>query len=372
MRKWWVAAGLLAAAAALAAGAGSAPRASAAPRAAMTKVTLQLKWVPQAQFAGYYAALDMGFYKRAGLDVTIKPGGPDIIPEQVVASGQAQFGIDWLPSLLASREKGADLVNISQVFARSGMTQLTWKSSGINTIAKMEGKKVANWLGGNQYELFAALVKNGMDPEHNKGVTIVQQPFDMNLFLNHQVDSASAMTYNELAQVLESKNPNTGKLYTLGDLNVLKMQNVGTGMLEDGIFSTASWLKSAANQATAVKFIGASLAGWIWCRDHLQQCVRFTLKAGPTLPKGHQTWMMNEINKLIWPAGRAGIGVMNVAAYGRTAKISQQFGVIKKKPSGAYRTDLAKKAVAQLKAQGLDVYGKKYHPAMIHVTAGGK
>ena len=153
-----------------------------------------------------------------------------------------------------------------------------------------------------------------MDPAKNQGVTIVQQPFDMNLFLNHQVDSASAMTYNELAQVLESKNPKTGKLYTLKDLNVIKMQNAGTGMLEDGLFSTADWLKSAANRKTAVAFIGASLAGWIWCRDHVAQCVQFTLKAGPTLPKGHQTWMMNEINKLIWP-DKGGIGIMNKAAY---------------------------------------------------------
>jgi NitT/TauT family transport system substrate-binding protein len=372
MRKRLVVPALLAAAIVLALGAGSASRAAASRGAAMTKVTLQLKWVPQAQFAGYYAAQQLGFYKQAGLDVTLKNGGPNIIPEQVVASGRAQFGVDWLPSLLSARDQGTQLVNIAQVFSRSGMTQLTWKSSGINTIAKMKGKKVANWLGGNQYELFAALVKNGMDPAHNTGVTIVQQPFDMNLFLNHQVDSASAMTYNELAQVLETKNPKTGKLYTLKDLNVLKMQNVGTGMLEDGIFATADWLKSKANQAIAVKLIGASLAGWIWCRDHLSQCVQFTLKAGPTLPKGHQTWMMNEINKLIWPAGKAGIGVMNAAAYKRTATIAQQFGVIKKKPSGAYRTDLAKKAVAQIKAQGLDVVGAHYKPATVHVTAGGK
>ena len=125
----------------------------------------------------------------------------------------------------------------------------------------MKGKKVANWLGGNQYELFAALTKNGMDPAKNQGVTIVQQPFDMNLFLKHQVDSASAMTYNELAQVLESKNPKTGKLYTLSDLNVIKMQNVGTGMLEDGLFSTGKWLNDPANQAIAVKFIAGVAPG---------------------------------------------------------------------------------------------------------------
>jgi NitT/TauT family transport system substrate-binding protein len=358
-------AALLLVVAAIAAVAGSARKASAAPQGAkLTNITLQLKWVPQAQFAGYYAASLMGFYKAAGLNVTLKNGGPDIIPEQVVASGQAQFGVDWLPSLLAARDKGTDLVNVAQVFARSGMTQLTWKSSGINTIAKMKGKKVANWLGGNQYELFAALTKAGMDPANNQGVTIVQQPFDMNLFLKKQVDSASAMTYNELAQVLE-----TG--VKLSQINVIKMQNVGTGMLEDGLFATGSWLKSKANQAIAVKFIAASLAGWIYCRDNQPACVNLTLKEGPTLPKGHQTWMMNEINKLIWP-NKSGIGIMSTADYARTASISKQFGVVSKTPSGAYRTDLAKAAVAQLKKQGLDVYGKSWKPLNVKVTPGGK
>jgi NitT/TauT family transport system substrate-binding protein len=356
MRKWVV--GLLA----LAAVTATAGSASAAPQ--LTKVTLQLKWVPQAQFAGYYAALDLGYYKAAGLDVTLKNGGPNIIPEQVVASGQAQIGVDWLPSLLAARDKGTQLVNIAQVFARSGMTQLTWKSSGITTIAGMKGKKVANWLGGNQYELFAALTKAGMDPAANKGVTIVQQPFDMNLFLKKQVDSASAMTYNELAQVLESG-------VKPSQINVIKMQNVGTGMLEDGMFATASWLKSPANQAIATKVIGATLAGWIYCRDHQAACVGFTLKAGPTLPKGHQTWMMNEINKLIWP-NPSGIGIMNTADFNRTAQISKEFGVVKKAPTGAYRTDLAQAAVAGLKQQGMDVYGKSWKPLTVKVSPGGK
>jgi NitT/TauT family transport system substrate-binding protein len=369
MRKRWFVGALLVAMFALAATVGVTTRASAAPK--LTNITLQLKWVPQAQFAGYYAASLKGFYKAQGLNVTLKNGGPNIIPEQVVASGQAQFGVDWLPSLLAARDKNTDLVNIAQVFARSGMTQLTWKSSGITTIAKMRDKKVGNWLGGNQYELFAALTKNGMDPAHNKGVTIVQQPFDMNLFLQHKIDSASAMTYNELAQVLESKNPSTGKLYTMADLNVLKMQSVGTGMLEDGLFSTGKWLKDPANQAIAVKFIAASLQGWIYCRDHAAECVGLTLKEGPTLPKGHQTWQMNEINKLIWP-NTAGIGVMSTSDFNRTASISKQFGVIKKAPSGAYRTDLAKKAVALLKSRGQDVNGKNWKPAVVHLTAGGK
>ncbi len=350
--------------------------ASAAPakpaKSSATKVTLQLKWVTQAQFAGYYAAKAKGFYKKAGLDVNIKVGGPDITPEQVVAGGQAEFGLDWLPSLLAFRDKGTKLINIAQVFTRSGMTQLTWKDTGINTVAKMKGKKVGNWLLGNEYELFAALVRAGMDPANNKGVTIVKQPFTMDLFMNRQVDSASAMTYNELAQVLETKNPKTGKLTKLNELNVIKMESIGTGMLEDGIFTTDKWIKDKSHQATAKKFLAASFRGWIWCRNHASDCVKIVLNQGPTLLGGHQRWQMNEINALIWPTTPAGIGVMNKAAYQRTAKIAKQFGAIKNTPSGAYRDDLAKAAVAQLKAQGLDVNGRSWKKAVIKVTPGGK
>jgi NitT/TauT family transport system substrate-binding protein len=340
-------------------------------KAAKTKVTLQLKWVTQAQFAGYYAAKAKGYYNQAGLDVRLKVGGPDIIPEQVVAGGGAEFGLDWLPSLLSARDKGTKLVNIAQVFARSGMTQLTWKDSGIKTIAQMKGKKVANWLGGNEFELFAALTRAGMDPAANKGVTIVKQPFDMNLFMNRQVDSASAMTYNELAQVLETKNPKTGKLTKLSELNVIKMENVGTGMLEDGIFTTDKWIKDKSHQATAKKFLAASFKGWIYCRDHARDCVNIVLKQGPTLLKGHQTWQMNEINALVWPNTK-GIGIMDRTAFNRTASIAKQFKVINNAPSGAYRDDLAKAAVAQLKRQGVDVNGKKWKKAVVKVTPGGK
>src|SRR6478609_9082168 len=227
--------------------------ASAAPKQQkLTNVTLQLKWVTQAQFAGYYAALDKGYYKAAGLNVNIKIGGPSITPELVVKG-----------------EQKSGLVSVAQVFARSGMTELTWKKRGINTIAKMRGKKVGVWCCGNQPELFAALTKNGINPAKASDVTIVNQPFDMSLFLKKQVDAAAAMTYNELAQVLETKNPATGKLYQLSDLNVFKMASpqVGTGMLEDNVFVRGDWLKNAANQATTQKFLKASFEGWIYCRS---------------------------------------------------------------------------------------------------------
>jgi NitT/TauT family transport system substrate-binding protein len=340
--------------------------------AKLTKVTLQLKWVAQAQFAGYYAAKAKGYYKQLGLDVSIKPGGPDIIPETVVAGGQAQFGLDWLPSLMSSRDKGVDLVNIAQVFTRSGLTLITWKDTGLNTIAKLKDKTVANWLGGNEYEVFAALVKNGMDPVHQKGVKIFQEPFSMDFFMKRQVDAASAMTYNELAQVLESVNPKTGKLTKLSDLNVIPMQKVGTGMLEDGVFTTGSWIKSKQHQAIAKKFLAASFKGWIYCRDHWKDCVNIVLNVGTALPRGHQTWQMNEINGLIWPAP-LGIGIMNPVDYKRTASIAKQFANLRKTPGHeAYRTDLARAADAILKKQGLDLTGKKWKKAKVSVTPGGK
>jgi NitT/TauT family transport system substrate-binding protein len=336
---------------------------------AKQKVTLQLKWVTQAQFAGYYAAKAKGYYDEEGLDVNIKVGGPSITPEQVVLGKQADFGIDWLPSLLASRDHGQDLVNVAQVFTRSGMLELTWKDSGITSVGQMRGKKVGVWCCGNENELYAALNKNGMDPK--KDVTIVNQPFNMDLFLKRQVDAAAAMTYNELAQVLETKNPKTGKLYRPSDLNVIQLQDVGTGMLEDGIFVRGDWIKDKDHQKLAKKFLAASFKGWIYCREHADECTQIVVKNGPTLGKGHQRWMMNEINALIWPAPQ-GIGVMDKAAYERTAQIAQQFGVIKKAPSSdAYRTDLAQGAVDEVSAEGMDVNGKAFQKASVKVTPGG-
>jgi NitT/TauT family transport system substrate-binding protein len=364
---WYVAGAALALVAGLAV-TGLAVAGSSSPK--LTKVTIQLKWVTQSQFAGYYAAKAKGYYEDAGLDVNLKVGGPDIVNEQTVLSNQAQFGVDWFPSLLANRDQGNDLVNIAQIYARSGTTEVTFKSSGINTFKKMRGKKFGVWIYGNEFEQEAALVKNGMDPK--KDVKLVKQDFTMVPFLNGEVDAASAMTYNELAQVLETKNPDTGKLYTLKDLNVFKYSDLGTGMLQDGIFVRGDWIKDKANQATAVKFLEATFKGWAYCRDHYKACVNIVVSQGTALPKGHQTWQMNEVNALIWP-NKLGIGVMNPADYKQTAAISYKFKVIKKPATKAsYRTDLALKAVANLKKQGVDVNGNGYKKAVVTLKAGGK
>jgi NitT/TauT family transport system substrate-binding protein len=291
----------------------------------MDKVALQLKWVAQAQFAGYYAAKEKRYFDAAGLDVTIKPGGPDIIPEQVVAGGGAQFGIDWLPSLLSAREQGTPLVNIAQVFQYSGMREIAFKTTGIRTVSDLRGKKVAVWFGGNEFELLATLDKYHID--RDKDVTLVKQPFDMNLLLNHQVAAAAAMTYNEYHQVLEAG-------VKPGDLVVIDFNKEGTAMLEDGIFSTDSWLRDAHNREVAARFLHASFQGWLYCRDHPGDCVDFVLKQDTTgvMTKVHQTSMMVEVNKLIWgpPAPAHSIGYMEPDAFARTAGIALKFGVLKK------------------------------------------
>ncbi|MBI3989386.1 MAG: ABC transporter substrate-binding protein [candidate division NC10 bacterium] len=291
--------------------------------AAKDKVRLQLKWDTQAQFAGCYAAKEKGFYDQENLDVTIVPGGPDIVPEQVVADGGAEFGIDWLPSLLVARDQGIPLVNIAQIFQYSGMRELAYKDSGIKGVADLRGRKVAVWFNGNEYELLTTLEKYKID--RHKDVTLVQQPFDMNLFIQKQVDAAAVMTYNEYKQVLDAGiRPE--------DLVVIDFNQEGTAMLEDGIFVREDWLKVAKNQEIAVRFLRASLRGWEYCRDNAAECVEIVLKQSPALGREHQTWMMAEINKLIWgpPKPSAELGYMDPEAFKRTADIALRFGVIKK------------------------------------------
>ena len=349
-------------------GGGGGDTAAGAERAS---VTVQLKWVTQAQFAGIYAAQEQGYYDDEALDVTIKPGGPDIVPEQVVLGGQAEFGLNWLDNTLATRDQGGEIINIAQVFTRSGMTEITWADSGIDDISELKGKKVGVWLGGNEHKLFAALAKNGIDPE--KDASIVAQPFDMNLFLNREVDAAAAMTYNELAQVLETENPDTGELYTLDDLNVFKMSDLGTGALEDGIFVRSDWIEDEANQDVAKRFLKASFKGWVYCRDNPDECVQYVLDAGSVLKAGHQTWMMNEINALIWPAP-LGVGIMDPESWEVTKQIAVDYGIVKNEPDDAatFRTDLAEAAVEELKKEGVDVNGESWEPATIEVTPGGE
>jgi NitT/TauT family transport system substrate-binding protein len=287
------------------------------------KVQLQLRWVPQAQFAGYYTARAKGLYDAEKLDVTIRPGGPDMVPEEIVVGGGAQFGIGWLPSLLAARDRGAPLVNIAQLFAYSGTREIALKSSGIKGPADLRGRRVAVWFGGSEFELFATLEKYKID--RNRDLTLVPQPYDMNLLLQKKVDAAAAMTYNEYKQVLDAGvRPE--------DLVVIDFNQEGTAMLQDGIFVRADWIRDAKNKAIAARFLRASLNGWERCRDKPVECLEIVLKETKGRGREHQAWMLAEVIKLVWgpPAPRSPLGKMDPEAFKRTADIAYKFGVINK------------------------------------------
>jgi NitT/TauT family transport system substrate-binding protein len=335
-------------------------------------VNLQLQWVPQSQFAGYFAAKDLGMYDAVGLDVTILDGGPDIVPQQVVASPTGpEFGLAWVPKVLVSNEEGADLVNIAQIFQRSGTLSVAWADSGITEPADFEGRRIGVWDFGNEYEVVAAARAEGLEPDRDYDKVI--QPFDMALLLNNEIDVAEAMIYNEYAQVLETVNPETGELYQPEDLNVIDYNEVGTAMLQDHVFARQSWLaqetNGIANEQVAVCFLRASFEGWMHCRDNLEECVDITLDQGTVLGEGHMRWMMNEINALIWPSPD-GIGMMDEEQWAQTIEISLDYDILQQEPpSSAYRTDLTERALEGLDG---DTTGDGFQKAEVEVTPGGE
>jgi NitT/TauT family transport system substrate-binding protein len=342
----------------------------------MTPVKLQLQWFTQAQFGGYYAAVDQGYYKAEGLDVSILEGGVDIVPQKVLADGGADFAISWVPKALQSREGGADIVNVGQIFQRSGTLQVSMKDKNITKPADFKGKKIGNWGFGNEYEVFAAITKAGLDPA--KDVTLVGQQFDMKALLAGEIDAAEAMVYNEYAQVLEAKNEKTGKLYTAADLNVVNYNEAGVGMLQDAIWANGKKLASdKAYQDTTTKFLKASMKGWAYCRDNAAKCAEIVTKAGSKLPAGHQLWMMNEINKLVWPAA-GGVGALDKAAWDQTIAIATstknlEGKTVLTKPVDAAAANMtyADAARAALEKDKVDVKGAGFKAITVELKEGG-
>jgi NitT/TauT family transport system substrate-binding protein len=343
----------------------------------LKEVKLQLQWEPQAQFAGYFAADREGFYAAEGLKVNFLRGGADITPHVVGSDPNGpEFTISWVPKVLELRSKGqSDLVDIAQIFQRSGTRSVSWAAgkgpapAGADNITSPDqyaGKKIGVWDYGNEYEVTAAGLKSGLT--QNVDYTKVIQPFDMTLLLTRQIDVAEAMIYNEYAQVLEAPNP-AGGLWQPSDLNVINYNDVGTAMLQDSLWARAAWLSQAGNEDTAVKFLRASFKGWMFCRDNQDKCIQYTVDAGSTLGAGHQKWMMNEILPLIWPSPN-GIGQMPVDTYNQTVAIAKSAKIIPGDPdAGAYRTDLATQALQGISG---DTKGTNYVKGTVQVTAGGK
>jgi len=335
------------------------------------EVSLQLQWVTQAQFAGYYAALDDGIYQRYCLDVTIHEGGVDIAPQQQLASGAVDFAVSWVPKALVSREGGMDIVNVAQIFQRSGTLQVSWADSGINSPADLAGKVVGNWGWGNEFELLAGSRQAGLDP--NSDYTLVQQSFDMLALLTGEIDAAQAMIYNEYAQVLEATNPATGGLYQASDLSVIDWNDVGTAMLQDAIWADGARLAGDDDYAdVTTRFVAGSLEGWAYCRDNSASCVDIVLANGSALGESHQTWQMNEINGLIWPSPD-GVGMMATGLWDQTVDVSTSESILAAAPdSGAYTTTYAAAALDILNGRGMDTTGQNWRATTVKLNPGGE
>jgi len=335
-----------------------------------------LQWVPQAQFAGYFAAEKQGYFAAENLTVQMVPGGPDVVPQAVGSQPTGpEFTISWVPKVLEAREGGSDLVDIAQIFQRSGTLSVSWKTTNITAPEGFAGKKVGVWGFGNEFEVTAGALKAGLTPRlenHGDPKTQFQkviQPFDMTLLLSKQIDVAEAMIYNEYAQVLEATNPETGALYSPDDLNIINWNDYRVAMLQDAIFARKSWLDKEGNRDIAVRFVRASLKGWIYCRDHADDCVKYTTDAGSQLGTGHQTWMLNEVNALVWPSP-LGVGVLDPVFWSQTVKVSKGAAVIKNDPSiDAYDATIAADALKSI--TDADTKGESFKMGTVTVTPGG-
>jgi NitT/TauT family transport system substrate-binding protein len=347
----------------------------------LTDIKLQLQWLPQAQFAGYYVALDQGYFEEEGFDsVEIIPSGGDIVPQDALVAGDVDFAVAWVPKVLGTLESGVELTDIAQVFQKSGTLQVSFKGDGVESVSDFEGKRIGSWGFGNEWEIFAAMAAEDLDAS---SVSITTQGFDMNALLDGDVDAAQAMTYNEWAQILEVENPETGELYQPEDFDVVSYEDTEGAMLQDAIWADTAKLESDLAYAdAAVRFLKAVTKGWVFARDNPEEAATIVFDAATNAelayPVGpvHQLWQMNEVNKLIWAGGD--FAVIDEAAWDKTvagalsAKNQDGLELITAEPAeSAYSNEYIEKALAELKEEGVVVDGE-YTPIDVTLTKGGQ
>jgi NitT/TauT family transport system substrate-binding protein len=307
---------------------------AAAQAMAADAVTLQLKWVTQAQFAGYYVAKDKGFYEEENLDVTIKPGGPDIAPEQVIAGGGADVIVTWMAAALAARDKGVNLINIAQPYKKAGMEMVCPKDGPVKTEADFKGRTLGVWFFGNEYPFYAWMNKLGLSTEGGPdGVTVLKQSFDVQPLIQKQADCISVMTYNEYWQLIDAG-------YKPEDLTVFNYSEMGNDLLEDGLYTVEDKLKDPAFEDKMVRFVRASMKGWKYATENPDEAADIVVENGGQ-DENHQKRMMGEVAKLIDNAD----GKLIPAAYERTAQALLDQKIISKPAEGGFTTAITDKAI---------------------------
>jgi NitT/TauT family transport system substrate-binding protein len=314
---------------------------AASPALAADEVKLQLKWVTQAQFGGYYVALDKGFYADEGLEVTVLPGGPDIAPPQVLAGGGADVMVDWMPAALAAREKGLALVNIAQPFKSSGMMLTCWKDAGIASPDDLKNRTLGVWFFGNEFPFMSWMSKMGIstDGKGENGVEVLKQGFNVDPLLQRQADCISTMTYNEYWQVIDAG-------VSPDDLITFKYEDQGVATLEDGLYVLEQNLSDPAFVDKMTRFVRASMKGWKYAEENPDEAAMIVLDNDQTgaQTETHQKRMMAEVAKLT--AGSN--GALDEGDYQRTVQTLLEAGdspVITKAPEGAWTHVITDKAL---------------------------
>jgi len=343
----------------------------------LQKVQLQLQWLDQAQFSGYYAAAEQGYYADEGLEVEFLAGGGTISPQEVGSQPDGpEFTIAWVPKVLQAREANSDLVQIAQMFQKAATLSVSWKDAGITSPADFAGKRVGAWPFGNELEVLAAGTLEGLTA--GTDYTRVEQDFDMSELIAAQdgcaasdsdcVDVAEAMVYNEWAQLLEATDPETNELYQPDQFNVIDYNEIGVAMLQDALWARAAWLAEDGNEDVATRFLRASFKGWIYCRDNPDDCVQYALDHGSVWGEGHLAWMMNEVNALVWPSPD-GIGALDLDAWAQTIETAIAGAILTAEPAeAAYRTDLADTA-----REGLDnATGTDWEKPTVEISPAGE
>ncbi|HXI45119.1 MAG TPA: ABC transporter substrate-binding protein [Candidatus Acidoferrales bacterium] len=331
-------------------------------------VRLQLDGPVDAEFAGYIAAQALGYYDAEGVAVDLVPGGGSVDP---VAAGSAtsgpEFTIAWVPQVLAAREHSSDLVDIAQVFQRSGTALVAWASSNLKTPCDLKGQAVGVWAAPADLEVTSMLTGCSLTAADYTAVPIDR---DASQLLGKGVDAIQALTWDQEALVLEATNPATGKQYTIDDITVFSANENRNATLQDAIFARAAWLKVAANRDIATRFVRAATRGWIYCREHQEDCVQFVLKATTGLGTTHQRWMLNEVNSLIWPSAD-GIGAIDPVLWQQTINLSMTAGLITKLPGiDAYDDTIVSDVAASLADQ--DLTATDYVKVPVGLAPGGK
>ncbi|WP_029616879.1 ABC transporter substrate-binding protein [Pseudorhizobium marinum] len=302
---------------------------AASQASAADEIVLQLKWVAQSQFAGYYVAKDKGFYEEEDLDVEIKAGGPDIAPEQVIAGGGADVIVAWMGGALVAREKGVPLVNIAQPYQKSGLQLICPKDGPIKTEADFKGHTLGVWFFGNEYPFFAWMNKLGLSTEGGAdGVTVLKQSFDVQPLVQKQADCISVMTYNEYWQAIDAG-------FKPEDLTVFNYSEMGNDLLEDGLYVLEDKLADPAFKENMVKFVRASMKGWEYAIANPEEAAEIVMDNGGQ-DENHQVRMMGEVAKLIGDA----TGKLDTAVYERTTNALLDQKIITTEPEGAYTTEI--------------------------------